>query len=187
VKHAPRLRLVPGGRHAAVRIAGIDVVPGPPGDPPFAADTRVVEEDTWRLLSPGPSLQRSSEHPVRLMTDLVHDEPAVPGQVLVGRHRWRAVVYDLDREPICRPDWIAAALEAVLRLVRTRGRRSLALPLLGCSHGPIGWRQALDLVVAALEGSARPPFPARVWLQVEPQRRAEVLKALRDHRGGLPR
>ncbi|MGD2082650.1 MAG: hypothetical protein PVF91_06775 [Chromatiales bacterium] len=180
----PHLRLVPGGRHTPVQIAGIEVVSSPAGDPPFPVDTRIVEEDTWRLLSPDPALRPTTEHPIRLMTDLVHDEPAAPGTVLVGRHRWRAVVYDLDRQPICRPEWVAAALGRLLALARERGRRSLALPLLGCRHGPLSWQESLGLLLEALAASGPPP--ERIWVQVGRGLLGPALEALRGHaEGGL--
>ena len=178
--HTPRLTPVPGGRHAPVRLAGVALLAAPETEPPFPVDVRMVEEDTWRILSPPPELPMPSEHPVRIMTDLIEDRPSLPGSVLVGRHQWRAVVYDLDDDPICREDWVAAAFEQTLRRARERGCRSLAVPLLGATHGPLTHLHALSILLAALRRAPRSQCPHRIWVQVGPPHLGGVVGALQD-------
>jgi O-acetyl-ADP-ribose deacetylase (regulator of RNase III) len=48
-----------------------------------------------------------------------------------------------------RPEWIAAGLEDLARVVREKGIRSLALPPLGCGNGGLDWQEIRPLIEAA--------------------------------------
>jgi len=162
-----KLECYRGGRHRPVRLGRVDLVIAPVEDPPFPVEVQVVEEDTWRLLSPPAVLRSSLEHPMRLMTRVIEDRPAQPGELLCRGDRWRAVVYDLEQEPVCRESWIATALSRILASAANRGRVSLALPLLGATQGGIPWTRSLALIGEALLGCPLDASLRRVWLQLE--------------------
>ena len=52
-----------------------------------------------------------------------------------------AVVHDLDQTPTVREEWVAKALEQIIREVNARDIRSLAVPLLGGVHGSLSTTQ----------------------------------------------
>lgn len=51
-----------------------------------------------------------------------------------------------------RPEWIEAGLNDLVRVVREKGIRSLALPPLGCGNGGLDWRDVRPLIEEALAG-----------------------------------
>jgi hypothetical protein len=179
-----RLQSCEGGRHRPVRLGSIDLVPAPLDDPPFEVQVQVVEEDTWRVLSPAPVLTTSFEHPIRLMTRVIEDRPARHGELLCRGTRWRAVVYDLDQEPICREDWARAALSRLLASASVQGLHSVALPLLGATHGGLPWIRSLALIAEALQPAPASVAIRRVWVQVESSRLAQARRRLEDRAPG---
>jgi hypothetical protein len=161
-----RLRLVRGGSPPSIALGPFALRVAPPEQPPFEPRVRVLEEDTWRILSAPAEASPRQEHPIRLMTAVYDDEPAAPGSVLVGHRGWLAVVYDLDAEPICREQWVADALAKVLEKARRLDCTSLALPLLGTTHGGIARERGLALLVDALRhADGQPSALRRLWLQ----------------------
>lgn len=54
------------------------------------------------------------------------------------------------RQP-SRPEWIEAGLRDLVRVVREKKIRSLALPPLGCGNGGLNWRDVRPLIEQALE------------------------------------
>jgi len=178
-KRRPELRLLPGGREAILFGALLLRLTSEPASPPAAA--RVVEEDTWQVLSADPRLRPPGEHPVRVLTGLLTAEPMTPGSLLPFRddpRRLLAAVYDFDRHPYCRPEWVASCYAALLRLAADRRLSSLVLPLLGLRHGGLPVTAACDLLLTAL--ATAPPGPLRrLWLVVPAAAIAEIAGLLR--------
>ena len=162
------------------RIGRFEVIASTHRKPPFPVVATLFEEDTWRVLSAETEVRPNYEHPVRLMTDLVFDQPAQPGAVLVRGKRWLAIVYDLDCDPPCREIWVRQALMDALERAATHGIHSLAMPLLGSLHGCISWQRSLALILASLRWSKAPVDPVRVWLQITADQRAGVLTHLAE-------
>jgi O-acetyl-ADP-ribose deacetylase (regulator of RNase III) len=116
-----------------------------------------------------------------VLTEAHEAEPAPPGTVVARPGEpllLLAVVHDLAQDPTWREEWIGAALAGVLREVRARRVRALALPVLGARHGRMPPAAFAGLLRAALESDA-PPSLARLWLQAagETEELAAVLKA----------
>jgi hypothetical protein len=171
----PRLKLVRGERWRGFPVGAVTVVPASPSDPPFRTGARVLEEDTWLLLRAPPRLQESPVHPVRLLTEVTGQRPRRTGSLIPRADSWLAIVYDLDQDPICRPEWVASAYAAILGQARAQGCRDVALPLLGTAYGVLSWSRSLTLLTeAAADGEAR-AAPVRLWLQAE----APLLEAVR--------
>ena len=133
-----RLEVIPGGRHVSGRLGTLHVVVARDDDPPFSVDAAVFEEDTWLALSTVSPIVRAPGHPVRVMTSVWESEPEAPGSVVVRSGsplRLLAIVHDLNADPTCTEDWVAAALSGVFHEARERGVQAIKLPLLGTQHG----------------------------------------------------
>ena len=174
----PKLHVIPGGIMRPFQIGQFELIASTHRKPPFPVIATLFEEDTWRVLSADPEIRPSYKHPIRLMTDLVFDQPAQPGAVLMKGKRWLAIVYDLDCDPPCREIWIRQALMDALERAVTHEIQSLAIPLLGSLHGCISWQRSLALILASLRWAKAPVRPIRIWLQITADQRAEVLAHL---------
>ena len=164
----PMLRVIAGGRTRRLWADGCSIVVAPVDTPPFDLDARVVEEDTYRILSADPECAPTDVHPVRLMHELQQYRPDRPGSVVVqaGRPmRLLAVIHDVNQEPTWRAVWIEAALRQVMREAARRRVHSLGLPLLGRQHGRMPRVAFVDRLARVLTGH-RAHNPRRMWLMV---------------------
>jgi hypothetical protein len=162
----PKLRVIQGGQSVSHRIGAIEVVPATMRAQPFAVDIRILEEDTWLIMGSAPILHETTSHPIRLMTDLIYQQPHKAGDVLLRGKQWLAVIYDLDQEPLCRAQWIISALQKILALSEQKGITALALPLLGSTHGPLSWEQSLEIITNTLREHEGMHLQ-RIWLIVK--------------------
>jgi hypothetical protein len=175
----PRLEVIAGDTQRPFRFGAVTLVASPRHEPPFEPEVRVLEEDTWRLLSAPAVVSPGREHPIRLMTALIDDRPSSPGSLLISQRGWLAIVYDLDQEPICREEWIISAMSKLLERARRRRCRTLSLPLLGHAHGGLPWRRSLNLLIRALqEPGADTPAPLKIWLVIPAKLRGRTADAL---------
>jgi hypothetical protein len=175
----PDLRIIRGGRDKGIQIGAVHVTPASRSHPPFPITIQVHAEDTWRILSADIGLKETSEHPIRISTDLIEDRPEVPGSILIQGTRWLAIVYDLDQQPICRDEWISQALEKLLLMAAERSIPSLRLPLLGTEHGDLPWQRSLELICKALHDVGK--GPERIWLMANRQQINEGWELLQHY------
>lgn len=175
------LRLIRGGRDE-LRFGTLRVAVASRDSAPFPVEADVVEEDTWQVLGATPEVTLSTEHPVRVMTELLSAAPIPVGSVVTREGkplRLVAVVHDLGQEPSCCIEWVEAALGEILRIAEARSLRSLSLPLLGVRHG----RLPLAGFIRLLAGLLREPAPRslrRLWLVVPEEMRDEVRSLLAE-------
>lgn len=136
---SPSLSLLAGGIIVGHSAEGVRVQLIATSESAHDADALILEEDTHLILSAPAILPRKPEHPIRTMTALIDAKPVRPGEVIVkGRSapfRFLAVVHDIERTPSWRPDWVRAALNAVVQEAAARELRSIALPVLAGKHG----------------------------------------------------
>lgn len=176
------LVVIDGGRPRTYLFGGIRLVVSPFEVPPFIPEARVLEEDTWRLMSAPPELEPTADQSLSLVDEVINDRPARPGSVLVARRGLLAIIYDFDAEPVCREAWVAEALDILLKGADRLGLESLALPLFGSVHGGLAWWRSLELLIAALvRASAGPHSLKRIWLQIPPERREPVTYLLKPY------
>jgi len=173
----PDLKIIQGGRDKGIQIGAVQITPASRSHPPFPVTIQVHAEDTWRILSADISLKETSEHPIRISTNLIEDKPATPGSILIQDNRWLAIIYDLDQQTICREEWIAQALEKLLLMAAEKGITSLRLPLLGTEHGDLPWQQSLELICKGLLRVGK--GPERIWLMINRRQIDECWKLLR--------
>ncbi len=171
------LRVLPGGRDPAARLGPVLVVVAPPHRPPFPVEAKIVEEDTFLVLSADPRVVEPPEDPMRLMTRLIETRPETPGRVLVRRGaplRMLAIVHDLNQDPSWRESWVARALEEAIHRAEEQGLGSVGLEMLGCMHGRLEPARFLALLGEAIERNA-PRSVRRLWLVPPKGRRAEEI------------
>ena len=167
-------------RRTEVWIGSVRLFVAPQEWPPFLADARVEEEDTYLVLSADPEVQETREQPEELMAELLKTAPVVPGSVIVKEGQpisLLAVVHDLDQEPSWKEEWIVSALDRIFWEAGNRKLRSIALPMLGTVHGSLEKQRFLVLLRQALEQSS-PKHLARLWLVVPAGTTGEVLGML---------
>jgi len=160
------LRLVEGGLHRSEEVHGVLVVHGPERRPPFPVEAVVAEEDTRLVLSTPADAIVSSEHPVRVMTEVHASSPLQPGSVVVRPGmplRFLAVVHDLDQDPTWCEAWVVIVLDQVLQQAEARGLEALGLPMIGTLHGSLPAERFLDLLGDALRRAALHSL-RRIWL-----------------------
>jgi hypothetical protein len=142
---------------------------GNPACPPFTPDAIVVAQDRWLLLDAATPVCDTQRGYRALVRAAGASGGETPGQVLVRRGvlplRLWAVVHDLDATPGCRREWVACALDGVLREVQRRRLGTLALPALGCGEGVICTREFLALLAASIRNTAV-VSRLRVWIPI---------------------
>jgi len=166
MNESPTLHVIQGGPSPLVVIGSVDIFVGDDStNPQFSIDVRLVEEDTWQVLSADSSARVIDEHPIRLMTGLIDQKPLSVGDVLANGSRWQAVTMDFDQQPVCRADWLTLTLEHVLQKVEEKGAHSISLPLLGVNHGDISCDISVALFIDAIK-AFRFSSACRIWLVV---------------------
>lgn len=176
------LRVLAGGQDPTARIGAVSVVVAPEDNPPFAVQARVLEEDTFLVMSAGPTVCEPEEDPIRLMTQLIETRPEVPGSVRIcgrGPYRMLAIVHDVNQEPTWRESWVVEALEGAICAAEERGIKSLSLEMLGCVHGRLDPMRFTALLTETIHRTP-PERIQRIWL-VPPRgvREADVARRLR--------
>lgn len=174
----PNLRVINGGKSDGIQIGTVVVTIGDSETGPvFTADAQVIEEDTWQVLSADADLREVDEHPIRLMTALIDQEALSIGDLVMRGKRWYVVIYDFDQEPICRREWVETALIRLLGHACERRLSSMAMPLLGCAHDCMEWKESLELLIGLLQqtplGSLR-----HIWLEIPESHLIEVQQRL---------
>lgn len=133
----------------------------------------VIEEDTWLVLSARISLEGAESHPIRVMTGLIEQDIQQPGDILTRGSRCLAIVYDLEQDPICQAEWVHMAMRKILDFAEREGISSLALPLLGSTHGPLPWHESLDIIIQELLNHSHTHLQ-HIWMVVNGEQQAKV-------------
>lgn len=83
---------------------------------------------------------------------------------MVKTIRLLAIVHDLDMEPSWSSEWVAQALNNIIKVCQEQGISSIQLPVLGAKHGQINIEEFLRLLVIAIkktQGKLK-----KIWLVV---------------------
>lgn len=99
----------------------------------------------------------------------LHREPSWSGG---GRRSCSSPWCTTGAEPVCRVEWIVAALDEIMALAGELQIDSLALPLPGVRHGRIPVADATALLLSALAHA--PASLRRIWLFAPPEEHATV-------------
>ncbi len=155
-----------------------ELVFSPPGEPPFAIDALVEEEDSYLSLSAEPVVdftETPAEHPVRVMTAAREAEEIEPGTVVVRQGyplKLLAVIHRLHVSPTWREPWLVRAIENLCIEVGRRQIRALGTPLLGTVHGKLRPQKAFELLAPLLveETGLR-----RIWIMRSSDQESESI------------
>ncbi len=176
-----KLRLVWDINLSSVRINDIDIVVAPKTLPPFDIDAVVEEQDTALILSQPEIIIDSGNKPAWFLANKLETQPLLkPGSVIKrdGKTiRLLAIVHDLDVEPSWSSEWVAQALDNIIKLSHTQGISSIQLPVLGAKHGRINVEEFLQLLVMAIKkdnGQLK-----KIWLVVLQQDCSRTLSLLK--------
>jgi hypothetical protein len=145
---------------------GLRIVVAPEEASPFDPDARVLEEDTFLVLSADRAIREPVEHPIRILTQAHEYEPQPPGTVVVREGKpllLLAVVHDLGQDPTWSEEWIGSALQGVFQEANRRRLRRLALAPLGTVHGRLRHPRFAELLHEALDRT-RPEHLAQLWI-----------------------
>ena len=141
----------------------------------------VDEQDTYRLLAPTKILPALQEHPIRVHTDLIEQQPVAVGTVLKRNSCLIVVVYDVDATPITRAEWIRSAYRDLLHYGANQRLSELAVPLLGCRYGVVDHRASCRLLLEAVRSGGYDPLAiATIRLRLEPQQLGDTVDLLQS-------
>ena len=112
-----------------------EIVISPVGQPPFAVELMVFEEDTWMVLSAGNFARSVRQDTHAVIEEMNAFETRQPGELVIKGNRAYAIVHDLDQGAGSRVAWIDLALDRLFTHCRTTGTQCLAMQPLGCVHG----------------------------------------------------
>lgn len=166
-------------------VGGCRLVAAPEDNPPFRVEALVAEEDTFLVLSAAPVVKEPRESLEVMIEQANEIRPEVPGSVLVRSRgnspfEFLAIVHDLDLEPSWKEEWISSALEKVFQEAVARKVRSIALPLLGTTHGTLAMERAARLLGNALRRGS-PVGLQRIWLILPPGIRQKDLENIESN------
>ena len=154
MQNKPALTLLPGGRVLTRKLHGITVSLVEQDAPLPMGAQRVFEEDTHLVLTGDPVVEAPVAHPIRIMTDILDSKPRTPGMLVMEQY-WYAVVIDLDRDELCRPEWVEQACEQIFYQTAKQAVPTLAMPLLGNVHGPLPAADSLNLILSTLTATEK--------------------------------
>jgi hypothetical protein len=158
----------------------------PESEPPFIVDAAVVEEDTFLIMSSDVEIGEINIDMKELKRRIEGFEPVSPGTVIAQETtplKMCAVVYDFDLDPSWKEEWVAQALEEILREAEAREIASLALPLLGTIHGHMKKKRFAEILCSALKRSSL-KYLKNLWIVVKDGSSSEFLEMLKSAENG---
>ncbi len=175
------LTAISGGLGTPILLAGDlpRIVPRRVEDELPPSVVTVDEQDTYQLLTPAEILPTLREHPIRVHTDLMEQQPIAVGTVLNRNNRLIVIVYDVDAHPITHPEWIRSAYRNLLLYVAKQGLSELEVPLLGCRYDVVGHRVSCRLLLEAMCSVGCGPL-ATIHLRLAPQQLGDTVNLLQS-------
>jgi len=142
-------------------------------------DAIVEEQDTCLLLKPTTEFSKIKESYPALIKQMQDQSPYPTGTVMVKGSRPAkliAVIYDLEKEPICKLDDIKLTLSKLITIINKHRLKRVAMPLLGTSYGAVGVEEFLSQLGEFFSSSSE--YPERLWLAVSLSEYLEVFSYL---------
>lgn len=148
----PGLRLVPAQDEIRPGLFLRFHAAGPP-----TPEVVVVEDDTCLVLGADPAFRDPGEHPVRVLTAALEQEPTSVPTLLRRGGRCHIVVHDLDASPTTDAETVQAAWSLLLEHLAAEQVSAARVSLLGCRTGALTPEESLGALLAAHE-DRKPPF-----------------------------
>ena len=146
--------------------------------PSLPIDVTVVEEDTWQVLAADNAAQESDEHPIRLMTSLIDQKPATPGEIIIHGTQWRSIIVDLDRYPVCETSWIVQTVQQLALQIEKHRISGISMPILGLRFDCIKTETFLEALENHLLSNPDLETLDNIWLRVPDDLLPEVTEIL---------
>jgi len=146
----------------------IAVIAAPVDQPPGTIDAEVQEQDRALLLQVSDNLPAEPEAPAWYLANILNRQPSLkPGTARLVERKIpaviQAIIYDVEQETVCRPEWIIAALHSILTIAREQNFTSLGIPLLGYHHSGLATMELLKFLDDALRVTPQSNLNS-VWL-----------------------
>ncbi len=107
----------------------------------LTVDAIVEEQDTALVLGATPVLQETVDSFPALIARMESQQKELPGHVIIKKttmpRRFIAIIYDVDQTPICKWDWVEAALDTIFQQCELLKIKTLAMPLPGLEYGKL--------------------------------------------------
>jgi len=145
--------------------------------PAFPVDVQIIEEDTWQVLSADNTARDIHEHPIRLMTGLVDQQPLPVGKIQINGCRWQAVIVDFDQYPVCQHDWIVNVYRQIVEQAVADQFGVISMPLLGVRHGCVTINESLSILLNLIKLQPETSTLC-IWLHVPEEDVAAVNRQL---------
>ena len=180
-RHHKDLKLLYGGLSRDFIVNGIRLVVSPFQLHPFTVEAIVFEEDTNLILTVDKKFIYQEEHPIRLMTEIMHAKTHDPGSLVINGKNWYAVVVDVNADEMCHPLWIEQAYVNIFKRIQKNSVHSIGISLLGISHVQMDVQSCLDIFLEHLQPDP-PKCLKTIWLIVADQSVSAVTTALRKRK-----
>jgi hypothetical protein len=136
---------------------------------PDTIDALVEEQDTCLVLGNSPVIKTPLESFPALVKKMERQKPRIPGEVMVIHSKPKrivAIIYDINHKPICREEWIETAIINILQQCDAYQIRTLAMPLLGTTHGKIDIKTSTGILENIFIDHG-PAYPEKIFLITE--------------------
>jgi hypothetical protein len=146
---------------------------------PHMVDAIVEEQDTNLLLDTNPVIQDTRESYRSLVKKMKRQKSLLPGQVIIKNTipaKLTAIIYDIERTPVCNEAVLAKVINNLLDTINRNKLKSVAMPLLGNTHGKIPERVFIKLLQESLI-IRNPVYPGKIILMVPPAK-IDYIKAV---------
>ncbi len=151
---------------------------------PYTVDAIVEEQDTNLLLDTKPVIQDTQESYRSLIKKMNRQKPLMPGQIITKNTipaRLIAILYDVERTPICSEAILTTVINILLDELNRHKLKSVAMPLLGSTHGKIAEQVFIKLLQQSLINK-NPAYPEKIVLMVPPGKLGYIKGAIGDYK-----
>jgi hypothetical protein len=150
---------------------------------PFMVSAIVEEQDTNLLLDTIPVIQDTQESYRSLVIKMYQQKPLTPGQVFIKDTqpaRLIAIIYDIEQTPVCNEAVLATVINNLLDTMNRHKLKSVAMPLLGSTHGKITEQVFIKLLQESLI-NRNPAYPGKIVLMVAPDKLDYIKAVINDY------
>lgn len=150
-------------------------------------DAIVDEQDTNLLLDTIPVIQDTRESYRSLVKKMNRRKPLLTGQIIIKNTipaRLIAIFYDFEQIPVCSEAVLTTVINNLLDKLNRHKLKSVAMPLLGSTHGKIAEQVFIKLLQESLLNK-NPAYPEKIVLMVPPGKLdyiRKVIKVIEDYR-----
>lgn len=162
-------------------VNGIEVIFAPLTMQPFNANVIVDEQDTARILGETRTLRDTDVKPAWVLANQLEQQVFYsPGEVIMKQTvplHLQAIVYDLEQDPIWRPEWNAQALKNILHICQQQQLTLLKMPVLAQQYGKYPLVEFAQLLHTSLQHLTDTSLQ-RIWVVIPDSQLAQAVGIL---------